>query len=89
MERYQAHLHLNILPQSHGQGAGRCLLERFIEQVRSARLTGIYASVRSDNLPSCQFFRRMEFTELSRHGVMVPYEHSYSVHETVIYGRRV
>ena len=61
---YPAHLHVNVQQRFRGQQIGRRLVERFLEQARSAGVRGVHAAVRGDNEASCRFFARMGFAEL-------------------------
>ena len=87
LDRYPAHLHVNVREGFRGQQIGRRLIERLLAQVRAAGVRGLHVAVRADNVRSCAFFERMGFTPLSRHPVTFPDGESYVVHETVIYGK--
>ncbi len=89
LDRFPAHLHINIAQEFRGQRIGHQLMERFLAQVCTKRVPGIHVAVRSDNLPSCRFFERLGFTALSRHLVAIPNGRSSQVHETVMYGTRL
>ena len=86
---YPAHVHVNILGEFRGRRMGSLLAERFLEQVRSTGVSGVYAAVRSDNRLSCRFFERMGFSEISRAPVAYPDGPAYQRHDTIVYGTRV
>ena len=85
-EDYPAHLHVNVQQGFRGQQIGRRLVERFLEQARSAGASGVHAAVRGDNEAACRFFARVGFTELYRHHIVFPLDAS---HESLIYGKRL
>ncbi len=85
---YPAHLHINLQEGFRGQQVGRQLLERFVEQVRDAGRPGVHASVRGDNPASCRFFERVGFSEVSRRSVTLPVNESYTIRDTIVYGKR-
>ncbi len=89
LERYPAHLHLNIRQGFRGQQIGRRLVDAFLQQVRDTRLHGIHAVVHQDNAAACQFFERMEFRPFSRHPIITPTERLLRVSRTVVYVRHV
>ncbi len=63
---YPAHLHLNLDAAARGCGAGRRLLEAFMEQARAAGIPGLHAWVRADNTGALSFFEHAGFRELGR-----------------------
>ena len=89
LRRYPAHLHVNIELPFRDQRVGQRLVERFLEQARTVRVSGAHVAVRSDNPRACRFFERMGFTEFARVSVVFPQGDSYHVHDTVFYGRRL
>ena len=87
-ELYPGHLHVNVEGGFRGHHLGSRLVERFCEQAKAAGLTGVYASVRGDNLSAKGFFEQMGFTVLSRHITMRPTAVVDQTDYTVIYGKR-
>jgi len=86
---YPAHLHVNLREGFRGQRVGRRLLERFIEQVNAAGLSGIHAPVRQDNARACRLFEGLGFRALSHHPIVLPDGQVDRVTSTVIYGKQV
>ena len=86
LDRYPAHLHLNLDGAFRGRQAGRLLIEQFCAQVRAAGLAGVYAAVRGDNQDACAFFERLGFTPISRHPTLLLHD---TWHDTVIYAKSV
>ncbi|MBI3996406.1 MAG: GNAT family N-acetyltransferase [Candidatus Omnitrophica bacterium] len=87
LKRYPAHLHINIKEGFRSQRLGHALVERFMAQAAGAGLRGVHAGVREDNVGACGFFKRMGFTALTRHPVVLPTRDSYQLHYTIIYGK--
>ena len=87
VDRFPAHLHVNVQAGLRGQGMGRRLVEQFIAQARAAGVPGIHASVRGDNVPACNLFEALGFVALSRHPVMMPHGEAYQQHDAILYGK--
>ena len=87
LERYPAHHHVNLQQDFRGQHIGDRLVERFLAHLRAARVSGLYAPVRSDHAPSCRFSERLGFVALVRHRVVFPDRGADVLRETVSYGK--
>ncbi len=87
LERFPAHLHVNVLRGFRGQDVGRRLVDGFVLQAREAGVGGIHARVRGDNPAACRFFEALGFQVLSRHPVVWPDGAGYLAYEAVLYGR--
>lgn len=87
LEAYPAHLHLNIQREFRGQRVGSQLAERFIEQAKSAKLSGIHVSISADNAPSRNFFERFGFSVLSRHPLIRLDGDGSRLTATIVYGK--
>lgn len=87
--RYPAHLHINVRDGFRGRRIGKRLVERFLDQIRTMRLSGIYAGIRSDNVRSREFFERFGFMELYRYPIVIPDDSSQQAHETIVYGKQL
>ena len=82
---YPAHLHVNLREGFRGQGLAQQMVERFLEQLREARVLGLHVSVRGDNDAACRLFQRLGFTELGRYPLVLPDDHDQH-HWTILYG---
>jgi GNAT superfamily N-acetyltransferase len=61
---YPAHLHINVEEASmRGKGAGRALMERFLEDLRRAGVRGVHVHCGEGPVP---FYLKMGFEELGR-----------------------
>lgn len=60
--RYPAHLHINLAPESRGQGIGGRLVEAFVDDVRAAGLPGVHV-VTGRGMRNVAFYGRLGFIE--------------------------
>lgn len=60
-EPYRGHLHINLLPEARGRGAGRQLIEAFTEALRTAGVPGVFLETSCENTRAVGFFRAMGF----------------------------
>ena len=65
-ERYPAHLHIDLLPQAQGQGAGRALMTRFLTALRAAGAPGVHLSMAADNTGARAFYDRLGFQPVAQ-----------------------
>ena len=63
--RWPALLHINLLPEARGGGAGRLLMQRYLARLRQQGVPGVHLGAFAENLPALAFFERMGF---ARHG---------------------
>ena len=61
VETYPSHLHINLLPQARGSGAGRDLLESFVDGLSAAGSPGVHVRVGIDNAAALRFYERAGF----------------------------
>jgi ribosomal protein S18 acetylase RimI-like enzyme len=67
VERYPAHLHIDLLPRLQGRGHGRRLLETLFTALRGAGASGVHLGVGLRNERAIGFYDRMGFTEVRHH----------------------
>ncbi len=72
VDRYPAHLHVDLLPEGQGSGFGRRLVERCLEQLAAEGVPGVHLVVDPRNEGAQAFYARVGFAELRRddHGVV-------------------
>lgn len=58
---FPAHMHLDLIPVAQGQGWGRVLMNRFLEQMRSLAVPGVHLSVGRKNPRAIGFYQHMGF----------------------------
>jgi ribosomal protein S18 acetylase RimI-like enzyme len=63
---YPAHLHIALLPQAQGQGAGRALIGIFLGALRSAGVPAVHLSVNAANTNAQAFYYRCGFHQIAR-----------------------
>ena len=66
VEAYPAHLHIDLLPRAQGQGFGRALIERLLDQLQARGSRGVHLEVASDNDNAIGFYRHLGFEQLER-----------------------
>ena len=67
LEKYPAHLHIDLLPRVHGQGLGRSLMERLFIRLREHDVRGVHLGVGASNTNAIEFYRHLGFTTLAEH----------------------
>ena len=87
LDRFAAHLHVNLDGTFRGQQLGVQLVERFVHQARVAGARGIHISVRGDNLRACRLFERLGFLEWRRCPVIMPRLGRFVLHHTIVYAK--
>jgi GNAT superfamily N-acetyltransferase len=60
--QYPAHLHVNLTASARGQRIGEGLVERFVDDVRTARLPGVHV-VTGRGVRNVGFYNRLGFEE--------------------------
>jgi ribosomal protein S18 acetylase RimI-like enzyme len=58
---YPAHLHVNVQASARGLGAGRQLLERYLAQLREAKIPGVHLNTTSHNRVACVLYEKLGF----------------------------
>ncbi|WP_061961772.1 GNAT family N-acetyltransferase [Demequina flava] len=61
-EDYPAHLHIDLLPQAQGRGAGRQLIEAAVELLRDRGSAGVHLGVDPANEGALAFYPRVGFS---------------------------
>jgi len=69
--RWPSHLHINLLPAARGRGAGRGLVEAWLERLRRLRSPGCHLGTMAENTNAIRFFRSVGF-QLHDHPLLVP-----------------
>ena len=68
LDKYPAHLHIDILPIVQGMGYGRKLIERFFDQLRSLNVQGVHLVVSKSNKKAIGFYKKVDLKILKTHG---------------------
>lgn len=64
IEEYPAHLHIDLLPETQGQGVGRRLMERLLDELAAQGVTGVHLEMDAANHGAGAFYSRLGFTPL-------------------------
>ncbi len=63
---YPAHLHIALAPQAQGKGAGRALMDTYLEALRAAEVPSVYLSMSASNTGARAFYDRLGFHQIAR-----------------------
>lgn len=63
-ERYPAHLHIDLLPETQGQGLGRRLIDTLFAELRRRGVPGLHLGMDPKNTGAAAFYERLGMTEL-------------------------
>jgi ribosomal protein S18 acetylase RimI-like enzyme len=64
VDRYPAHLHIDLLPELQGRGFGRALIRTLLSALRERGVPGVYLTMSASNHGARAFYERLGFTEL-------------------------
>ncbi len=62
---HPGHLHVDLLPEAQGRGAGRALVSAALDSLREAGCVGAHVGVDPGNVPALGFYRRLGFLDLA------------------------
>jgi len=65
VDRYPAHLHIDILPQYQRHGWGRRLIDALVAALRARRVPGLHLTMAPENVEARRFYDRVGFHELA------------------------
>jgi GNAT superfamily N-acetyltransferase len=66
LEKYPAHLHINLVKEAQQKGTGQALMERFLAEARDHGVKGVHLETLAGNISACRFFVRAGFREFAR-----------------------
>lgn len=64
LERYPAHLHIDLLPETQGMGVGRRLIDAFCGLLAERGVPGVHLGVGVSNTGAQRFYQRTGFTRV-------------------------
>jgi ribosomal protein S18 acetylase RimI-like enzyme len=64
VDRYPAHLHIDLLPELQGQGFGRGLIRTLLAALAERGIPGVYLTMSPANVKARAFYDRLGFREL-------------------------
>lgn len=88
LDRFPAHIHIDLLKEARGRGVGRELLAAFVELAASLAVEGIHATVRADNPDGKRFFERNRFAGIGGYDVAMPVHGGIHDVHVIIYARK-
>jgi ribosomal protein S18 acetylase RimI-like enzyme len=89
LDKYPAHLHMNVQKGFRSQNVGKRLVERFIEQVKVRGLRGIHLAVRQDNVRARKFFQHLGFIEITRYPTVYTRKGPHNIVYVIVYGKEI
>lgn len=75
---YPAHLHIDLMPETQGQGLGRALVETLFAELTRRGVRGLHLGMDATNTGASAFYERLGMTELPA----APGSRSYGVRFT-------
>ncbi len=66
IEKYPAHLHMNVLPGFQSRGIGQQLLDAFVSTMRDNDVAGIHLGTSSENKKAVPFYEKNKFVLLKQ-----------------------
>jgi len=64
VDRYPAHLHIDLLPEAQGRGSGRALIDHLVAELRRRGVSGVHLGVDPANAVAVAFYGRLGFDPL-------------------------
>jgi GNAT superfamily N-acetyltransferase len=86
---YPAHLHINLDVRSRGHGAGRRLMEAYLDQLRSLRVPGVHLHTTNLNAAAVTLYTKLGFVLLDARPTKVWSEVTAEYVESRCYGLRI
>ncbi|GAA4486249.1 GNAT family N-acetyltransferase [Microbacterium panaciterrae] len=78
VREYPAHLHIDLLPETQGQGLGRRLIDTLLAELGRRGVPALHLSMNADNAPAGAFYERLGFALLASgdgsttYGIRIP-----------------
>jgi ribosomal protein S18 acetylase RimI-like enzyme len=66
VDEYPAHLHIDLLPDQQGKGAGRALIDACIDLLRTRGVRGVHLVAETANAGAQAFYPRVGFMAIER-----------------------
>ena len=89
VDTYPAHLHIDLLYEARGRGAGSSLVWTFLNYLAGRGVPGVHARVRGDNASGRAFFELMGFAPLATAPNFRAGSEGLRYVETIMYGRTI
>ncbi|WP_166847592.1 GNAT family N-acetyltransferase [Isoptericola sp. BMS4] len=72
LDRYPAHLHIDLLPEAQGRGLGRTLMDTLRAALAERGVPGVHLGMDPGNTGARAFYDRYGFSELPSHSPTAP-----------------
>jgi ribosomal protein S18 acetylase RimI-like enzyme len=78
VREYPAHLHIDLLPETQGQGLGRRLIDTLLAELGRRGVPALHLGMNADNHSAGAFYERLGFTKLASgegstiYGIRIP-----------------
>ncbi|MBS1673824.1 MAG: GNAT family N-acetyltransferase [Actinobacteria bacterium] len=78
VREHPAHLHIDLLPETQGQGLGRRLIDILLAELGRRGVPALHLGMNADNLSAGAFYERLGFTKLASadgsttYGIRIP-----------------
>lgn len=89
LEKYPAHLHINLLPDYQGKGLGSRLLKKFEERMRRSKVSGIHLVTSTENKKAIPFYRKMGYEVIDELPNILWDRKSPEGTKSVVFGKRL
>jgi ribosomal protein S18 acetylase RimI-like enzyme len=89
LEKYPAHIHVNLLKEAQGMGGGQAMIERFFKDAKEAGVKGVHLETLASNLQACRFFIRAGFREFARAYPFKRLDPTQAGRAVIIYARKI
>ena len=61
LAKYPAHLHIDLLPETQGQGIGRKIMDVFINELKNQNVSALHLEVGKANQGAIKFYEKLGF----------------------------
>lgn len=89
LERYPAHLHINLLPEARGRGLGERLMQSYLQQLAGLGVGGAHLHTTSYNRAACHLYERLGFELAAARRTRMWHDRVAEAVDERVYTRRV
>lgn len=89
LDKYPAHLHIDIQDGFRGKELGRRMMEEFFAQASSSGSKGIHLVTLEANNRACRFFERLGFSVFGKYPVYVPARDGLELNYSILYVKQL
>ncbi len=89
LDKYPAHLHINIDKDYRGQNTGQALILKITEYIKNSGINGVHLSANGDNTRGRKFFEKMGFSILKLYPLFMPKGNTIIKTTTAVYVKKL